>query len=162
MESPTTSLSNLCQCLTIPIVKTTTLFIIFSLILPSFSLKSLPSVLSQQHQSNYWPLWDTARLWSPSEHWAFDTTLWVGSCSQFFVPQTVHPSNPYLFNLERRMLWVTVWKALLKTREITAATLPLSAVAVTPSQRATGLVRQDQLLVKPCWLSHITPVFSMC
>jgi len=32
------------------------------------------------------------------------TTLWVRSHNQFLVLWTTHPSNPYLFNLERRML----------------------------------------------------------
>lgn len=33
------------------------------------------------------------------------TTLWVWSCNQFLVDQTVHPPDPYLSNLERRMWW---------------------------------------------------------
>ncbi|KAK4829123.1 hypothetical protein QYF61_002161 [Mycteria americana] len=32
--------------------------------------------------------------------------------NQFLIHQTVHPSNPYLSNLERRMLWGTVHKKL--------------------------------------------------
>ena len=44
------------------------------------------------------------------------TTLWVWSCNQFLVHWTVHASNPYLSNLERRILWGTMSKALLKSR----------------------------------------------
>lgn len=39
--------------------------------------------------------------------------------------------------------------------------LHLSTDGVTPSQRATGLVRQDLCLVKLCWVSHIPSLFSM-
>ncbi|KAK4830028.1 hypothetical protein QYF61_008366 [Mycteria americana] len=59
--------------------------------------------------------------------------------NQFFIHQTVHPSNPYLSNLETRMFDV-----------------------VTPSSKAIRLVRQDLSLVKSCWLSQITSLSSMC
>ncbi|KAK4820477.1 LOW QUALITY PROTEIN: hypothetical protein QYF61_027938, partial [Mycteria americana] len=39
---------------------------------------------------------------------------------------TLHLSNPYLSNLERRMLWGTVSKALPKSRQITSIAFPLS------------------------------------
>ena len=38
------------------------------------------------------------------------TTLWLHPASQFLIHQTVHPSNPYLSNLERRMWWGTMSK----------------------------------------------------
>ena len=41
---------------------------------------------------------------------------------------------------------------------MTSLALPLS----TPSQKTTRLVRQDLPLVKPCWLSQITSLSSMC
>ena len=39
------------------------------------------------------------------------TTFWLQPSNQFLLLQTVHPSNSYLPNLERRMLWGTVSKA---------------------------------------------------
>jgi len=45
---------------------------------------------------------------------------------------------------------------------LTSIALPLSTDAVTPSQQATRLVRQDLHLVKPCWLSQNTSPSSMC
>jgi len=44
------------------------------------------------------------------------TTLWVRSCKQFLIHETMHLSNPYRSSLERRILWWTVSKALLKNR----------------------------------------------
>jgi len=44
------------------------------------------------------------------------TTLWLRPSNQFLIHQTVHPSNPYLSSLERRMLWGTVSKALQMSR----------------------------------------------
>ena len=44
------------------------------------------------------------------------TPHWVWSHNQLFVHQTIHPSNPYLYNLERRMLWGTVSNAVLKSK----------------------------------------------
>jgi len=44
------------------------------------------------------------------------TTSCEQSCNQPLIHQTVHPSNPYLSNLESRMLWETMSKALLKSR----------------------------------------------
>jgi len=38
-------------------------------------------------------------------------TLWIQSHKQFLIHRTVHPSNPYLSNLEKRILWGTVSKA---------------------------------------------------
>ncbi|PKU44015.1 hypothetical protein llap_5686 [Limosa lapponica baueri] len=46
----------------------------------------------------------------------FTTTLWMQPSNQFLIHQTVHPSNPYLSNLERRMLWETMSKALQESR----------------------------------------------
>lgn len=40
--------------------------------------------------------------------------------------------------------------------------LPLSSNAVMPSQKATSLVRQVMPLVKPCGLSHIISLSSVC
>jgi len=45
-----------------------------------------------------------------------NTTLRTQSCNQFFIHQMIHPSNPYLSNLERRMFWGTMSEALLKSR----------------------------------------------
>ena len=45
---------------------------------------------------------------------------------------------------------------------MTSIALPLSTDVVIPSQKATRLVRQDLPLEKPCWLSHITSLSSMC
>ena len=42
--------------------------------------------------------------------------LWTGPSSQFLIRLTVHPSNPYLSNLEARMLGETVSKAVQKSR----------------------------------------------
>ncbi|KAK4827741.1 hypothetical protein QYF61_021202, partial [Mycteria americana] len=53
-------------------------------------------------------------------------------------------------------------KALQKSRQTTSIALSLSTDVVTPSQKATRLVRQDLPLVKPCWLSRITSLPSMC
>ncbi|KAK4820500.1 hypothetical protein QYF61_000079, partial [Mycteria americana] len=36
------------------------------------------------------------------------TMLWMRPSNQFLIHRTVHPSNPYLSNLERRMLWGTI------------------------------------------------------
>ena len=44
------------------------------------------------------------------------TTLWMWFCNQLLVHPIIHPSNPYLSNLERRILWETWSKALLKSR----------------------------------------------
>ncbi|KAK4827886.1 hypothetical protein QYF61_022309, partial [Mycteria americana] len=60
------------------------------------------------------------------------------------------------------MLWGTVSKALQKCRETTSIALPLYIDVVTPSEKATRLVRQDLPLVKPCWLSRVTSLSSMC
>ena len=48
-------------------------------------------------------------------------TLWLRPSNRFLIHPTVHPSNPYLSNLERRMLWGTVLKALQKSRGITSS-----------------------------------------
>lgn len=53
-------------------------------------------------------------------------------------------------------------KALLKSRQMTSMALLLFTDTVTPSQKATRLVRQDLPSVKPCYLSHITSISSMC
>ena len=47
---------------------------------------------------------------------SLNTTLWNQSCSQFSVHWTIHPSNPYLSNLERSVLWGTMSKAILKLK----------------------------------------------
>jgi len=60
------------------------------------------------------------------------------------------------------MLLGTVSKALQKSREMTSVAIPLSTDVVTPSEKVTSLVRQDVPLVKPCWLSQITFLSSMC
>ena len=39
---------------------------------------------------------------------------------------------------------------------------PLSTNVVTPSEKDTKLVRHDLPLVKPCWLSPVTSLLSMC
>ena len=83
------------------------------------------------------------------------TTLWMRPSQQFLTHWTVRPSNPYLSNLERP--WGTMSKALQLSRQMTFIALPLSTGAVTPSQKAMRLVRQDLPLVKPYWLSQITP-----
>ena len=44
------------------------------------------------------------------------TTLWLQSANQFLIHQTVHLSNPYVANLERRICWRTMSKALQKSR----------------------------------------------
>ncbi|KAK4831083.1 hypothetical protein QYF61_015281 [Mycteria americana] len=44
------------------------------------------------------------------------TTLWMRPSHQFLIHRTVHPSNPYLSNSERRTLWRTMSKALQKSR----------------------------------------------
>ena len=44
------------------------------------------------------------------------TSLWMQPSKQFPIHWTVHPSNPPLSDLERRMLWGTVSKALQKCR----------------------------------------------
>lgn len=44
------------------------------------------------------------------------TTILAWSSDQFFIHLVVHPSSPYCPNLETRILWVTVLKALLKSR----------------------------------------------
>jgi len=62
-------------------------------------------------------------------------------------------SNPYFSNLERRMLWETVTRALQKARLMTSIALPLPTELVTSSQKATRLVTQALPLVKPYWLS---------
>lgn len=46
----------------------------------------------------------------------FITTLWLRPISQFLTHWTVHPSNPHLPSLERRMWWGTTSKALQKSR----------------------------------------------
>ena len=53
-------------------------------------------------------------------------------------------------------------KASQMSRYMTSVALPLFTVVVTPSQKATRLVRQDLPLVKPCWLSQITFLYSIC
>ncbi|KAK4827891.1 hypothetical protein QYF61_022314 [Mycteria americana] len=60
------------------------------------------------------------------------------------------------------MFWGTVSKALQKCRETTSIALPLYIDVVTPSWKATRLVRQDLPLVKSCWLSRVTSLSSMC
>jgi len=45
---------------------------------------------------------------------------------------------------------------------VASVALPLSIDAVTPSQKATRLVKQDLPLMKPCWFSCITSLSSMC
>ena len=44
------------------------------------------------------------------------TTLCLWPFNQFFIHQVVHPSNPHPSNLEIRMWWGTMSKALLKSR----------------------------------------------
>ena len=51
-------------------------------------------------------------------------------------------------------------KSLQKSRQITSYAFPLSTDAVTSSQKVTILVRHNLPLVKPCWLSWITRLFS--
>ncbi|GAB0210109.1 highly reducing polyketide synthase PKS6 [Grus japonensis] len=60
------------------------------------------------------------------------------------------------------MLCGTVSNALHKSREMMSVALPLSTDDVNPSEKATKFVRHDLPLVKPCWLSPITSLFSMC
>ena len=48
------------------------------------------------------------------------TTLCLLLSNQFLIHWTVHPSNPYLSNLERRMWWGTTSKTLQKSRKMTA------------------------------------------
>lgn len=43
-----------------------------------------------------------------------------------------------------------------------SAALPLSARAVTPLQKVTKSVRYNSPLVKPCWISPVTSLFSTC
>ena len=64
---------------------------------------SLMKIL-KSNQSQHWLLGDTIH------HTAFHpdmepltTTLWTWSCNQFFFHWTVHPSNPYLSGVERRI-----------------------------------------------------------
>ena len=58
------------------------------------------------------------------------TTLWMQLSNQFLIHLTVHPSNPYLSNLERRVLWVTLLKGLQKSRWMTSIAFPLSTDVV--------------------------------
>lgn len=45
----------------------------------------------------------------------------------------------------------TMSQALLKSKQISPVDLPFSINALIPSLKATGLMRQDVSLVKPCW-----------
>jgi len=45
---------------------------------------------------------------------------------------------------------------------MTSVALPVSAGVVTPSQKATRVVRQDLSLVEPRWQSQIIFLSSMC
>ncbi|GAB0203604.1 hypothetical protein GRJ2_002826000 [Grus japonensis] len=60
------------------------------------------------------------------------------------------------------MLCWTVSNALHKSRQMMSVALPSSTNAVTPSQKATKFARHDLPLVKPCWLSPVTSLFSKC
>ena len=75
---------------------------------------SLISEDTKQHWSQQWPLRDTTHHWSPSRQGAMEWYYLVPSCNQFLIHQKVHPSNPHLSNLDRRILQGTVSKALLK------------------------------------------------
>jgi len=54
------------------------------------------------------------------------TALWVCSHNEFLVHWAVHTSNPYISNLGGVMLWESVSKALLESRQMTSVALPLS------------------------------------
>ena len=95
-------------------------------------------------------------------HWSLDieavtTTLWVRSHNQFLIHWTVHPSNPYCSNLERRMLWGTRANALLKSREMTGMALLLSTDSYTiVKSHKVGQAEPDlgeALLIIPYYLS---------
>lgn len=66
------------------------------------------------------------------------TTLWVWLSNQFLVHWTVQPSNPSLCNLERRMLWKTVSKALQKSIQMTSIAFPLFPVQSFYHRRPLG------------------------
>jgi len=73
-----------------------------------------------------------------------------------------HPANPHLSPLDRRMLWGTVSKASLKSREMdethSSSLIHCCSDAIKESH---GLARQALPLVKPCSLCYATPS-SMC
>jgi len=46
----------------------------------------------------------------------FTTTLWAQPSSQFFTQRRVYPSKLQAASFSRRILWMTVLKALLKSR----------------------------------------------
>lgn len=48
------------------------------------------------------------------------------------------------------------------SQKMTSVALPLFTDAVIPLLKATRLVKQDLLLVKPCWFSHVTSLSSIC
>jgi len=58
---------------------------------------------------------------------ALTTTLWGESHNQILI----HPTNPYLSNLERKMLWGATSKALLKSRQTTSVASPLPSDSYT-------------------------------
>ncbi|KAK4818679.1 hypothetical protein QYF61_017424 [Mycteria americana] len=74
--------------------------------LPEGTLKPLIYAINEdikQYWSQYRPLRDTTRCWLPFGHRAIDCNS-LDAASQFLIHLIIHPSNPYLSNLEARML----------------------------------------------------------
>ncbi|TRZ19361.1 hypothetical protein HGM15179_007751 [Zosterops borbonicus] len=91
----------------------------------------------------------------------FTTTLWVWPSSQFLTQQRGLLPNPWAASFARSVLWETVSKALLKSRQATSTAFPASRW-VSWSQKETGLVRQDLPLPNPCQLGLISQLSWGC
>ena len=85
-------------------------------------------------------------------------TLWMWSYSQFPIHSSSLKSMSLQFG-DENVVWNTV-KCSAQIRIIMLISLPLSTNAVTPSE-TTRFIRHNLLLVKPYWLSPITPLISL-
>jgi len=72
----------------------------------------------------------------------------------FLIHWVVHPSHPYVPSLETRTLFGTIRKGLTEVQ--------VSTEIVILSLKTSTLVRQVLPLLKPCWLSWITFLSSVC
>ena len=110
--------------------------------------------------------------WTPGGHYIGPASTWTQSCwqqllwlqpsNQYFIHPIVQSSNPSLTNLESRMSCETVSHAFHKSMWLISVTLPLSTNPVTLTGTVTEFIRCDLPLGKPCWLSLIISLFSMC
>ncbi|KAK4827897.1 hypothetical protein QYF61_022320 [Mycteria americana] len=107
---------------------------------------------TKQYWSQYRPLRDTTSV----DHYLLDATI---------QPIPHPPNSPPIKSVSLQLREEDVVGDRIEGLtevQTTSIALPLYIDVVTPSEKATRLVRQDLPLVKPCWLSRVTSLSSMC